>query len=125
MKIPHVLDCWLIGILGISAPVAFGQDQSPEVKIAINLGGVAGTMRGGIGASWHAIENPIPVRGGTSDGGSAWGLYDLQTRSRGSGSDRRTLSRGRQLILCTRAEAERWWRLDRACRRTMRRAGAA
>jgi len=30
-------------------------------------------MRGGFGASWHAIEQPIPVEGDRSHGGSAWG----------------------------------------------------
>jgi hypothetical protein len=30
-------------------------------------------MRGGFGASWHAIEQPIPVEGDHSHGGSAWG----------------------------------------------------
>jgi len=32
---------------------------------------VINTMRGGIGASWHAIEKPIPV----GHGGSGWGAY--------------------------------------------------
>jgi len=31
------------------------------------------TMRGGFGASWHAIEQPLPMVGGVSHGGSAWG----------------------------------------------------
>ena len=30
-------------------------------------------MRGGIGASWHAIEANIPVEGDRSHGGSGWG----------------------------------------------------
>ena len=55
------------------AATALGQDQSPEVRIQLNLGGLTRTMQGGIGASWHAIENPIPVEGDTSHGGSAWG----------------------------------------------------
>ncbi len=54
---------------------ANGPAQGPPapVKITMNLGGMTRTMRGGIGASWHAIENPIPVDGDTSHGGSAWG----------------------------------------------------
>ena len=44
-----------------------------DVRIAVNAASIINTMRGGIGASWHAIEEPIPYRPGHSDGGSAWG----------------------------------------------------
>ena len=52
------------------------------VAITVDIGTVANTMRGGIGASWHAIEEPIPysdkphpVFGNKSHGGSGWGAY--------------------------------------------------
>ena len=41
------------------------------VEINVDTNKVINTMRGGIGASWHAIESPIPV----GHGGSAWGAY--------------------------------------------------
>jgi len=49
-----------------AAPVA-----SSELRISVDAATVTNTMRGGIGASWHAIEEPIP---GTH-GGSGWGAY--------------------------------------------------
>lgn len=45
----------------------------PDVRLAVDAGRVVHTMRGGFGASWHAIEQPIPVQGDRSHGGSAWG----------------------------------------------------
>lgn len=44
-----------------------------EVKLTTDASAVVHTMRGGFGASWHAIEQPIPVEGDRSHGGSAWG----------------------------------------------------
>src|SRR5690349_1046511 len=44
-----------------------------EVKLRVDADMVVYTMRGGFGASWHAIELPIPVQGDRSHGGSAWG----------------------------------------------------
>ncbi len=41
------------------------------VEITVDATNVINTMRGGIGASWHAIESPIPI----GHGGSAWGAY--------------------------------------------------
>lgn len=48
---------------------------SSEIRITVDAATVTNTMRGGIGASWHAIEEPIPVVGGRSHGGSGWGGY--------------------------------------------------
>lgn len=45
--------------------------QSPPVLITVDTTTVVNTMRGGIGASWHAIETPIPI----GHGGSGWGAY--------------------------------------------------
>lgn len=55
---------------------------SKDVRITVDLARVVNTMRGGIGASWHAIERPIPVSEtphpvfpNKSHGGSGWGAY--------------------------------------------------
>ena len=45
--------------------------QPAPVSVTIDTGRIVNTMRGGIGASWHAIEAPIPI----GHGGSAWGAY--------------------------------------------------
>jgi hypothetical protein len=62
----------------ICSVVAFAQQSasSPsgsEVRLTVNAEAAIHTMRGGFGASWHAIEQPIPVEGDRSHGGSAWG----------------------------------------------------
>ncbi|MEI6646605.1 MAG: hypothetical protein WCP12_11265 [bacterium] len=44
---------------------------SCDVHIAVDTSTVTNSMRGGIGASWHAIEEPIPI----GHGGSGWGGY--------------------------------------------------
>src|ERR1019366_5571522 len=44
-----------------------------QVEISVDTGKVINAMRGGIGASWHAIEEPIPV----GHGGSGWGAYPV------------------------------------------------
>jgi hypothetical protein len=52
-----------------------------EVTIDVDCGRVVNTMRGGMGASWHAMETPIPygvehpIFKGYSHGGSGWGGY--------------------------------------------------
>ncbi len=45
------------------------------VTISLDCDRVRHLMRGGIGASWHAIETPIPIVNGRSHGGSGWGGY--------------------------------------------------
>ncbi len=59
-----------------------GEESSNDVTVTVNADTVLNTMRGGIGASWHAIEEPIPycetpdpVFGNKSQGGSGWGAY--------------------------------------------------
>jgi hypothetical protein len=47
--------------------------SATEVRLKVDAETVIHTMRGGLGASWHAIEQPIPVEGDRSHGGSAWG----------------------------------------------------
>jgi hypothetical protein len=62
-----------------------GTSPSPRlgdsVLVTVDCGKVVNTMRGGIGASWHAMETTIPygvkhpVFTGYSHGGSGWGAY--------------------------------------------------
>jgi hypothetical protein len=53
--------------------VAEGTQRKPAfpVEISVDTSKIVNTMRGGIGASWHAIEQPIPI----GHGGSGWGAY--------------------------------------------------
>ena len=58
--------------------VTAGLLQAAEVRIAVDTSSISNTMRGGIGASWHAIEKPIStehdaVFGMHDHGGSGWG----------------------------------------------------
>lgn len=51
---------------------AHGKTKTPPtVEITVDTNKAINTMRGGIGASWHAIETPIPI----GHGGSGWGGY--------------------------------------------------
>lgn len=50
-----------------------GSMKGAEVTLNMDATTVTHIMRGGFGASWHAIEQPIPVEGDRSHGGSAWG----------------------------------------------------
>ena len=59
-----------------------GEESPNDVTVTVNTATVLNTMRGGIGASWHAIEEPIPhsetpdpLFGLKSHGGSGWGAY--------------------------------------------------
>ena len=55
--------------------------QGGDVLVTVDCGKVVNTMRGGLGASWHAMETPIPygvkhpVFANYSHGGSGWGGY--------------------------------------------------
>ena len=49
--------------------------SSDRVSIQVDGARVRHQMAGGIGASWHAIEGPIPVVENRSHGGSGWGGY--------------------------------------------------
>lgn len=63
----------IVAAISLPLRVAEGTPPNPSspVEICVDTSKVANTMRGGIGASWHAIEQPIP--GG--HGGSGWGAY--------------------------------------------------
>ncbi|HVV70123.1 MAG TPA: hypothetical protein VHI52_01210, partial [Verrucomicrobiae bacterium] len=67
----------LLGLLflGISnfAQDAICSPVAAEVQVSADASSPVHEMRGGFGASWHAIEQPIPVTANRSHGGSAWG----------------------------------------------------
>jgi hypothetical protein len=54
-------------------PLRAAEGTQPEipVEISVDTSKVINTMRGGMGASWHAIEQPIAI----GHGGSGWGAY--------------------------------------------------
>jgi hypothetical protein len=72
----------VIGLV-IVVMVACANAEEPLGPVVINVdcGKIINTMRGGIGASWHAMETAIPygvkhpVFTGYSHGGSGWGGY--------------------------------------------------
>ncbi len=70
-----------IPVQNIPAPVN-STTVPKEVRITVDTARVLNTMVGGMGASWHAIEEPIPVSEkphpifpNKSHGGSGWGGY--------------------------------------------------
>ena len=65
---------WCALALVASGATAFAQKPIP-LGIKVQAGRTVRTMRGGIGASFHAIEEPIPGKrpGGGVWAGSAWG----------------------------------------------------
>lgn len=80
MKIhSRTLPCLLVfaaiiatGANGAETPIPLSA-PADEVRVTADCSQIVNTMRGGVGASWHAIENPIVVVNGQSHGGSAWG----------------------------------------------------
>jgi hypothetical protein len=68
----------LAGAIVLCLPITFAlfaasPASQSEVVLTADADAVVHTMRGGFGASWHAIERPIPFEGDRSHGGSAWG----------------------------------------------------
>ena len=65
----------------VSGEPARAADEPGQVIVSVDAATVTNTMRGGIGASWHAMEEPIPygvkhpVFTEYSHGGSGWGAY--------------------------------------------------
>lgn len=57
-----------VGMMGRGASEA-AQDSANGVAVRVDGASVVRRMQGGMGASWHAIENPEPH----TDRGSAWG----------------------------------------------------
>jgi hypothetical protein len=86
-RVPLICAGWLaaLSLAAIGAapePSAAGALPPKEVRVVVDTARVVNTMRGGIGASWHAIEQPIPVSekphpvfANKSHGGSGWGAY--------------------------------------------------
>lgn len=61
--------CSLVLLSAVALPLVMALDTEPAaLRIDVDASRVTGIMRGGIGASWHAIEGPIH-----GPAGSAWG----------------------------------------------------
>jgi hypothetical protein len=58
-------------VIPLAAAQGVQSRTPPQVEITVDANTIVNTMRGGIGASWHAIEKPIPI----GHGGSGWGAY--------------------------------------------------
>jgi hypothetical protein len=71
----------IAGEPSVIPPPAGPPSEGSLVRITVDGGRVVHTMRGGIGASWHAMETPIPygvkhpLFTSYSQGGSGWGAY--------------------------------------------------
>jgi hypothetical protein len=65
----------ILVLLGLCRFAADASETPGATQPSIIVDGsrIVHTMCGGLGASWHAIEPPIPVVGGRSHGGSGWG----------------------------------------------------
>lgn len=73
MKLLSLIPGLLVFAVGIAAQAPASTPSGADVRVSVDANTVIHTMRGGFGASWHAIEQPIPVEGDRSHGGSAWG----------------------------------------------------
>ncbi len=81
--LPRSLNWGVVTVCVLLPCLSHAGEESPnDVTVSVNTTTVLNTMRGGIGASWHAIEEPIPyserpdpVFGNKSHGGSGWGAY--------------------------------------------------
>lgn len=73
MKQNSLICAVIAGGLLAGGVVPAAEAQSGRVAIEANANTVTWRMASGIGASWHAIETPMPVEGDRSHGGSAWG----------------------------------------------------
>ena len=73
---------WVVFAL-VQAELACAAATAPTnlAVVTVDCTKVVNTLRGGLGASWHAMETPIPygvkhpVFTGHSHGGSGWGAY--------------------------------------------------
>ncbi len=81
MKLAALLTVTMCLFWPFLAPAAAAGSPG-DAAVTVDLAVVVNVMRGGIGASWHAIEQPIPystkpdpVFGSKSQGGSGWGAY--------------------------------------------------
>jgi hypothetical protein len=67
---PHSVRIACLLCLGLILKVVAA---APAVSLSADFTKTRHVLRGGIGASWHAMETPIPVVGDRSHGGSGWG----------------------------------------------------
>ncbi len=67
----------LISTVGLLLLLPFGVAAAGESELTLtaDFNQPIQVLRGGLGASWHAMETPIPVVGDRSHGGSGWGGY--------------------------------------------------
>ena len=74
-----LISLFIQGLLLVSAASGLAQSEIETGSVTIRVDGsrIIHQMAGGIGASWHAIESPIPVVGNRSHGGSGWGGYPV------------------------------------------------
>ena len=63
-----------VGIM-LLATFAVAAASESELTLTADFHQDIQVLRGGLGASWHAMETPIPVVGDRSHGGSGWGGY--------------------------------------------------
>jgi hypothetical protein len=68
---PLILAARILALLAFVGTAA----AQPELTLTADFNQTLHVLRGGIGASWHAMETPIPVVGDRSHGGSGWGGY--------------------------------------------------
>ena len=71
----------LAAMLALAGASSARASEAGTITACVDCGRVVNTMRGGLGASWHAMETPIPygVKGPTrqcyTEAGSGWGGY--------------------------------------------------
>ncbi|HEY3324395.1 MAG TPA: polysaccharide lyase family protein [Planctomycetota bacterium] len=70
LEVPKEVEATAVENVSKPKPAQQSVVEGPA-HILIDCEKVINTMRGGIGASWHAIEEPIPI----GHGGSGWGGY--------------------------------------------------
>ncbi len=78
---------WIAWLLAVTVSCVLGFEPASlfgdGLRVVVDLSKPVHTMRGGIGASWHALQEPMPVVPGgdarfggiISHGGSGWGAY--------------------------------------------------
>jgi len=65
--------CLFAGLLLVILAACSGAPGKSAVTVRVAADSTLHKMAGGLGASWHAIEDSIPFDGERSHGGSAWG----------------------------------------------------
>jgi len=60
---------WTVAVLAFNCSAA----DREGLTLSADFNQPTQVMRGGMGASWHAMETSIPIINGRSHGGSGWG----------------------------------------------------